>query len=212
MKKLVFLIAILFSVSCSKQESTTYKEMKSDKFLSEFFTDNEIEDFAKIVDFFESEICLNETISKTKCYEKFSQSSVENNIEKEKFDLNINILNQQELYKKLDTSFLKEIWIFYPKDDWVSGGHKFTEGDHYRLNIAGKYFKFLKKNSNKDEFFKGFYNSVSIANDICFSCAFSFIYKIPENEYKPITRRLFFAVYYLTLNEQHKCLNKVEKL
>ncbi|MGJ8743697.1 hypothetical protein [Polaribacter sp.] len=61
MKKLVYLIAVLLFVSCTQEEATTYKEMKSDESMLEFFTDSELQDLAKIVDFFESEICLDKS-------------------------------------------------------------------------------------------------------------------------------------------------------
>ncbi|MEE9407104.1 MAG: hypothetical protein V3V28_03405 [Polaribacter sp.] len=71
MKKLIFLISILIFSSCSKQESSTYKEMKSDKLLSESFTDNELENLAKIVDFFEAQICDEEKHNIEQCYNEF---------------------------------------------------------------------------------------------------------------------------------------------
>ncbi len=41
--------------------------MKSDKLRADFFTDGELKDLAKIVGFFESEICLEINESKEEC-------------------------------------------------------------------------------------------------------------------------------------------------
>lgn len=52
MKKLIYFLSILLFINCDKEESLTYDEMKADILLSESFNDNELQNLAKIVDFF----------------------------------------------------------------------------------------------------------------------------------------------------------------
>ncbi|MCL7764298.1 hypothetical protein MPF19_12800 [Polaribacter sp. Z014] len=212
MKKLVFLLSILLFISCSEKESPTYKEMKSDEMLSNFFTDNELKDLVKIVDFFESEICLDNSLTKPENYQAFTKKSVKNFLDDSRSKLKINYTNQQKLYKNIDTSFFKEIWVIVPKENRVSKGFKFIKEEHYNINVLGKYFQFLKENSSKDEYFKETYKSAYISNSINFAVAASSLYKITPKEYASITRRLFFAIYYLTINENKQHQLKIEKL
>ena len=76
MQKLIYFLSILLFINCDKKENLTYKEMKADKLLSESFTDNELKDLARIVDFFESQICLDKNVSKEECYFNFNQERI----------------------------------------------------------------------------------------------------------------------------------------
>ena len=110
MKKLIFLISILFFISCSKQELSTYDEMKADELMSDYFSDNELKDLAKIVDFFDSEIRLDKSKPKDEAYFEFNKNIIEECINEIKgFNLPLNYKLQEEVYSKIDTSFFREI-------------------------------------------------------------------------------------------------------
>ena len=236
MGKFVFLMSILFLLSCSQKEST-YEEMKADELLSESFNDNELKNLAKIVDFFEREICVDKNLSKKECYKNFTKKSVDNyrDNDKRKFKVSnnnqfklfkkldstflkdksifkISYENQQKLFENLDSTFLKEVWVFYPEVIRIVGNHKFTNSGQYEINMSGKYFKFLKQFSNKDIIFKDFHRNFSASNDINFSSATTYLSNLNSEEYESITRRLFFTIYYLSINEDQQYQLKIEKI
>ncbi|SDS29777.1 hypothetical protein SAMN05216503_2607 [Polaribacter sp. KT25b] len=209
MKKLVYLIAVLFFVSCAVEKSSTYKEMKSDVSMSEFFTDSELQDLAKIVDFFDSEIHLDKSKPKDEAYFEFNKNIIEECINEIKgFKIPLNYKLQEEVYSKIDTAFFKEIWVhktFYKG----SGMEKPILEKAYDLNLFGKYMLFLKSLKNEDVLFRDFYKRFSLSNEISFGVQSAAFYQFEMKEFKGIKRRMFFAVYYLTVNDKmHNYINR----
>jgi hypothetical protein len=197
MKNLVYLIAFLLFVSCTKEQSATYKEMNSDASMSEFFTDNELENLAKIVDFFESQICSDKNLSKEECYSNFDQDIFNKAFKDYKINKNefmiipINYKLQKKLYKKIDTYFLKEIWI-NPVIGY-SLKEKLMKRDWYALNLFGKYSKFIKKTGeeNNDLFFKNIYENFNLTNELSVAQTLIETKKISINDYKDIKKNCF---------------------
>ncbi|GAB7258203.1 hypothetical protein [Polaribacter sp. OB-PA-B3] len=201
MKKLIYLLAISF-ISNSFIKNSTLDEMKADASMSKFFTNNELKDLAKIVDFFESQLCLEKNITKEACYFDFNKKTITNAINGNKtLDLKIDYKLQQELYSKIDSLFLKEIWVHptYFKD--IDLKHKITE-ENYDLNQIGKYMLFLESLKEEDVLFRDFHKIFKMSNEISFSVNAAAFYKLKAEEFKGIKRRLFFAIYYLTVNDK----------
>jgi hypothetical protein len=202
MGKLVYLIAVLLFVSCAKEEATTYNEMKSDTSMSEFFTDSELVDLAKIVDFFEGEIRLDKSKSKDEVYFEFNKNTIKEYFKETKgFKIPLNYELQEELYSKIDTIFFKEIWVhntFYEGYNRETG----IVEKAYNLNLFGKYMLFLKSLNNEDVLFRDFYKIFNLSNDISFGVKASAFVRFKVEEFKGIKRRLFFAIYYLTVNDK----------
>ncbi|WP_343328936.1 hypothetical protein [Polaribacter staleyi] len=209
MKKLVYLIAVLLFVGCAKEEATTYKEMKSDESLSEFFTDSELQDLAKIVDFFESEICLDKSKSKDEAYFEFNKNIIEECLKEIKgFKIPLNYKLQEEVYSKIDTAFFKEIWVHKTFYEGLDSKTAIVD-KAYDLNLFGKYILFLKSLNNEDVLFRDFYKMFSLTNEISFGVQSSVFYHFKMKEFKGIKRRMFFAVYYLTVNDKmHNYINR----
>ena len=202
MKKLGFLLTILLLLACSENKPKTLKEMESDKLLSESFTENELEDLSKIVEFFESQICLDEGKSKDECYFEFNKSTIEDFSQKGiDYKVPINYKLQEELYSEIDTIFFKEIWV-HPK--FFIGKDFKTEiiEEAYNLNLFGKYILFLKSLKNEDVLFRDFYKIFNSVNEISFGVQAYAFNQFELKEFKGIKRRLFFAIYYLTVNDK----------
>jgi len=202
MKKLVYFISILFFISCSKQEVSTYEEMKADKFMSEFFMDNELEELSEIVDFFESEICLDKSKTKVECYFEFNKNTIDGFWENSKgYKIPLDYKLQKKLYSKIDSLFFKEIWIHKTYFKELEMKAKITYRA-YDLNLFGKYMLFLKSLKNEDVLFRDFYRMVSLSNEISFGVQSIEFNQLEVKEFKGIKRRLFFAIYYLTVNDK----------
>lgn len=208
MKKLVCFIFLLIFISCSSKE-TTYEEMKADELLSESFTENELKNLAKIVDFFESEICLDKKITKEFCYFNFNKKIIKE-FEKEivgyKFPINYQL--QKKLYSSIDSIFFKEIWVHKTYLEGADLNNKIID-KAYNLNLYGKYILFLKRLKNDDKLFNDFYKVFYLSNEISFGVQASAFLKFKIKEFKGIKRRLFFAIYYLTVNDKmHNYINR----
>jgi hypothetical protein len=196
MKKIVFLFFVLFLISCSEQEPTTYNEMKSDEFMSDFFTDNELQDLAKIVDLFESDICLDKSKSKEKCYFEFNQKIGKYFYEgKLEFSKLFDYKKQKKLYSTIDSILFNEIWV----KRWSSiRGENFKLSKYYNLKINGKYASFLRKFSQENPFYEGYYNSFNLTGDVHYIHFIEGFKKIKIEDIKDIKVKLLIAIHYLT--------------
>ena len=208
MQKLIYFLSILLFINCDKKENLTYKEMKADKLLSESFTDNELKDLARIVDFFESQICSDKNLPKEECYLNFNQEKINiafKNYEtknNEFITIPINYKLQEKLYKKIDSNFFKEIWIHPVTGDDITGKSK--KRDWYVINLFGEYSKFMKKTGdvNNDIFFKNIYENFNLSNELSSSLNIIETQKLSINDYKDIKKKLYFSIYYLNLKEK----------
>lgn len=206
MKRLFIFMTILFLLSCSQKEST-YEEMKADELLSESFTENELENLAKIVDFFENQICLDKNLSKEECYFNFNQDRIniafkDYETKKNEFTIPINYKLQKKLYKKIDSTFFKEIWINPVFGDGITGKPK--KRDWYVLNLFGEYSKFMKKTGEvtNDIFFINIYENFNLSNELSAAITIIETQKLSINDYKDIKKKLYFSIYYLNLKEK----------
>tara|TARA_R110002096_G_C14626882_1_gene724515 strand:- start:1012 stop:1662 length:651 start_codon:yes stop_codon:yes gene_type:complete len=207
MQKLIYFLSILLFINCDKKENLTYKEMKADKLLSESFTDNELKDLARIVDFFESQICLDKNVSKEECYFNFNQERINTafkdyETKKNEFIVPINYKLQEKLYKKIDSTFFKEIWINPVTGNDITGKPK--KRDWYVLNLFGEYPKFMKKTGevNNDLFFKNIYENFNLSNQLSPTLTIIETQKLSIKDYKDIKKKLYFSIYYLNLKEK----------
>ena len=207
MQKLIYFLSILLFINCDKKENLTYSEMKEDKLLSESFNDNELQNLARIVDFFESQICLDKNVSKEECYFYFNQERIsiafkDYETKKNEFIVPINYKLQEKLYKKIDSTFFKEIWINPVTGNDITGKPK--KRDWYVLNLFGEYPKFMKKTGevNNDFFFKNIYENFNLSNQLSPTLTIIETQKLSIKDYKDIKKKLYFSIYYLNLKEK----------
>ena len=207
MQKLIYFLSILLFINCDKEEKLTYSEMKEDKLLSESFNDNELQNLARIVDFFESQICLDKNVSKEECYFNFNQERINTafkdyETKKNEFIVPINYKLQEKLYKKIDSTFFKEIWINPVTGNDITGKPK--KRDWYILNLFGEYPKFMKKTGevNNDLFFKNIYENFNLSNQLSPTLTIIETQKLSIKDYKDIKKKLYFSIYYLNLKEK----------
>ncbi len=207
MQKLIYFLSILLFINCDKKENLTYSEMKEDKLLSESFNDNELQNLARIVDFFESQICLDKNVSKEECYFNFNQERINTafkdyETKKNEFIVPINYKLQEKLYKKIDSTFFKEIWINPVTGNDITGKPK--KRDWYVLNLFGEYPKFMKKTGevNNDFFFKNIYENFNLSNQLSPTLTIIETQKLSIKDYKDIKKKLYFSIYYLNLKEK----------
>ena len=213
MKISVLYFIIIFLIGCSDKEQSTYLEMKSDKLLSESFTDNELENLAKIVDFFEEQICSEvseEDIQK--CYKKFlkldSIRLVDDNL---LFKLNYN--KQKKLYSNLDSTFINSFWVKAKRNSTIDINiEKTIDFEYLSFKVFSKngisnYTRFLKNLSKKDSLVKLYSERIEVSNDFPPLTGQSvLIYHYNKHNIKDIKIRLIYSFHHLNINEINKYL------
>lgn len=174
--------------------------MKSDQLLSELFTQNELKNLAKIVDFFEEQI-----------YEKTNESHLE-----KRYDLflkkdSIKLYNtrnsysfdynkQKKLYFSLDTTFFNNFFDisqgFYDRNK-IS--YKFFSPKSY-----DKYGVFLKKCSERNLILKDYYIDTVIINDfLSINAAADLSFNYKRFNFKDVKMRMIYSIHFLSLNEYY---------
>ncbi|WP_347175152.1 hypothetical protein [Polaribacter uvawellassae] len=201
MKKFILLVSIVLFISCAKDETSTFKEMKADTLLSESFSTYELNDLAKIVDFFESQICKKYgDLNKCDIQKAYKKFNVADSISYPRYLNFIDFKKQKELYNKITPKLKYKIWA-----------HPFTiEGkkeikDVLWIRGNGDYINFLKRvgNSKKEfEIFKKYAEEIELSNDLSVKNEWDLALNYRFYDSKDIKFRLLIAIHYLSLNEQ----------
>lgn len=208
MKNVIFFLSVILFFSCSKKEASTFTEMKSDELLSESFTDSELENLAKIVDFFESQICSDTNENIENCYNDFLRKDSINLVD-DNFMKTIDYEKQTLLYSELDSVFFNDFFD-------VGIGRTFQENnteikyEYYHLKVVEKYGDFLKKLSKIDKFKNEYYIAVERSNELISPTTPVILTLFYKNwSKKDIKVRLIYSFHYLIFNEEYiKRVNK----
>ena len=216
MNKFVLLFVMILFIGCSKQKLETYKEMKSDKLISEFFTDIEIENLAKIVCFFESQIC--EEVKETniqKAYKKLLKlDSIRLVDDGELFMMDYK--KQKKLYLSLDSVFLKSFFDKGTMDKLIGiNPEKRIKYEYLNLKVYGenglsKYISFLKKFSKENKLLEKYVESAEVSNDFPpLTGQAILIYHYNKHKVNDIKIRLIYSFHHLNINEQNNYYHRL---
>ena len=214
MKKLVFLFTILLLLACSENESKTLKEMKSDKLLSESFTENELVNLAKIVDFFEEQICDEVKENNIqKCYKKFLKQDSIRLVDGGKLFM-MDYFKQKKLFSNLDSVFLKSFYDKGKMDKLIGiNPEKRINYEYLNLKVYGqkglsKYVSFLKKLSKENKLLEKYVESAEISNDFPpINGQSILIYHYNKHRINDIKIRLLYSFHHLNVNERSNYKN-----
>lgn len=191
--------------------------MKSDKLLSESFTNSELKDLARIVDFFEEQMCKDgmRTLTVKDCYSSFLKKDSASVADGQLQNF-IDYKKQEEIYKNIDPTFFKDLW--------ENAEATFFEGNdslrvkYYNLKTnKSKYSIFLNKLSKTNTFIKKYKERAVINNDYYVPSTFGFFsYLYNRNDFSDIKIRIVYAFQFLHLNEssirhQYELKKKINK-
>ncbi|HNP18666.1 MAG TPA: hypothetical protein PKL31_09550 [Fulvivirga sp.] len=207
MKFLIPLILFGFFFGCSKQRPTS---LAADTTIISIFSDTEIDDLSRILDFFESQICEIEgvdNVTSIVCYPSFF-NRMKASMELGEFKTGISFDEQKELYSRIKPSSFNMIWRFSWK---IQSTHNSKDTLKSIIwNYDGKYIDFLKEFSKDNDVVKNYFETYELVGDISPSMiakliAYHDIYNIND-----IRMRLLIAIHYLTLNDDIKRKEKIE--
>lgn len=198
MKNIIYLFLVFLFTGCSNIEFT-YEEMKSDELLSESFTDNELKNLTKIVNFFEEQIYhVTKEYNIENRYNQFMIKDSINFNNHKKRSL-INYERQKIFYTTLDSTFFDSFWDleYFNEDQVINKEHHF-----YALKSYSKYGAFLKKLSKQNIFFHDYYVHTVMANDfITANPKYTLSYNYDKHDFRDIKVRLLFSLHFLMTNE-----------
>jgi hypothetical protein len=188
----------------NSQTSSTEKKLNSYSTITDYFTQKEIKDLAKLLDFFNEQICVSSGIDKKKiieCYdgfiEKFNERVMEGII-----DVKIPFDEQQRMYKQISDSLFHQIWIL---SSWVgrnspdtlkSINYNFIDGRYMKfMNELGKDYEMIKEYCEVSVVHLGGGISPSMVEDIMM------IKERYNYDLNDIRLQLVVAIHYLTQND-----------
>ena len=205
MKHLYLLIFILTLINCSGKKN---KLADSDTFLKSF-NQTEIEDLQLLFNFFNESICSSkEKESIDECYDYFFKK-MEKGADTGNMELTLDFENQKRIYNPFSDSTFNEIWAYgkswnyrdYPKDTFRT----------VSLNLKGQYINFLKEVGKTDKVIKNYYEAIEVAGDISPSLIAGLLMNHDSYNVKDIRVKFIIAIHYLTLNDQYKRKEKINK-
>lgn len=198
-------IAIAYSVIGSLMSclhSDRIDTVVDNKMVQMVFDEREIQDLAKLLDFFESQVCTiyGDSGNLFSCYQNFfvrmDSAGTTGNI-----DPLIDFDAQQELYMVISDSTFSTIWAF--NKTWKLS----TPSDTMRsitLNVKGKYIDFLKELAADENLVKMYLASFEDAGDISPHMIAHLLKRYNDYDIHDVRIRLLIAVHYLTLNDGFK--------
>jgi uncharacterized protein YozE (UPF0346 family) len=170
--------------------------------ISEVFNESEIYDLKKIETFFINKICIKNKKNHVKCFNKYFE-----NIGKAKttgnFDLMIPFSEQKNLYSNIKKSTFDEIWIFEEYKNEINQ----KENKKLRININGKYFKFLENLSYEYSEIKDYCEFIESNGDYSVALISESFGQLSENDIMKLKDKrmeLVSIIFFLTLNDQLK--------
>jgi len=193
---LVFLILSIF-IGCTESKES----IRENKTFKEVFNKSELDDMQLIFDFFNAQICENESINQSNdisCYNKFFNRMYKS-IETNDLDVGIPFDNQLQLYKHISDSTFNEIWVL----SWVVEMRSLDTLVYLDLNPYGKYKDFLDKLG--DEYIElNRYHSGLITSGGISPGMFGFILQgFDSLNINDVRVRFVVAIHYLTTNDNY---------
>ncbi len=205
MKHIYLLIFIFTLISCSGKKN---KLADSQTFLNTF-NSNEIEDLQLLFNFFIENICSSkEKENLDACYDNFFKN-MEKGFDTGNMELTWDFENQKRIYHQFSDSTFNEIWSYgkswnnrnYPKDTFRT----------VNINLNGKYFDFLKRVGKKDTIIRTYYETLEASGDLPPSLVAGLIKNYNSYNVEDVRVKFIIAIHYLTLNDQYKRKEKVNK-
>ena len=210
MTKFIFVFLLIFS-SCTTYD--TEKKLNSNLTVTDCFTQEEIKDLAKLLDFFNEQIGVSKGMDKKEiieCYDSFVERMYET-METGNFDIRISFDKQKEIYNQISDSLFNQIWRFGERHIWErdspSGTFKYSDTLRYiDCRMDGKYAKFLKEFGKENEMAEAYSESLETSGGISPTLIFGILRIKKHHQYdlNDIRLQLVLAIHYLTLNDQYE--------
>lgn len=191
---LIFLLLILFSISCANNEDT--HELRRN------FSKKQISELKIINNFFIQSVCGNINNKDFKsCFENKIPYIIEYGLDS--IALKIDFNNQKEMYKSISDSTFNEIWGYVKL--WKGKDRK-TTYKKVGISMQGRYMNYLKDVGRKNIFISEYYEDTFASGGLPFTSKFFYnIYKNPkELDLNDQNIQLIIAVHLLTEMEYIK--------
>jgi len=212
MKSLKFIILFVIGILCFSCQSEV--NLKSDKYISEIFTTEEIKEIERMVNYVDD--CVIEKTGETEinaAYHQYLDSmklALKGN--GELIVLCDDVLKFQFI-ESLDSIVFSEFWRFKSPNTIRYQDSIYKDFDGYRvlnLQCFGRYVKYLEKVAPNDEFFHNFVEVLPYAGGIPASLMIGFPEMHEKFDFTIPKNRLFVVVFLLRIGESTD--KKMERL
>ena len=201
--RIISTILLLVLTGCGGNRHTDVTEEKLNSYstVTDYFTREEIKDLAKLLDFFNEQICITRGIDKKKiieCYDSFIERIFEMANEGI-IDFKIPFEEQQEIYNQISDSLFHQIWGF--DIGWKRNSRDTLK--HLTYNRNGKYMKFLNKLGKEYDMIKICCEDFRLAGGVSPTWVGEIIMIKEKYNYdlNDMRLQLFVAINYLTWND-----------
>jgi len=206
MKKIFFLVLILFLMGCSVDSSSdTERKLASNKTIAAIFDKAEIKDLATIVDFFFEQICMIQGCEHNNveaCYQSFINRLKETEIIGN-FEVKIPFHEQLRMYHQISEHTFNRIWAIVPCRNY---NYTFAlKSVHPKLN--DKYFLFLKAFGKENPGVEAYIDPFERVG-VFMPFFINYLHDYEHFDINDIRMRLVVAVHFLTINDE---MNRIEK-
>jgi len=198
-KTILFILVIIlsqFNFSCKSQYSVNE--------LNKSFSNEEIADLNKIVDFFKNEMCLYTNSDFKNCYKRIPHEYLE--ATGNPFWININFEKQRKLYNQISKSTFNKIWMFCKTRNYTNG----LESKSICAISNGEYYNYLKNIGNKNPRIAKYAEQINASGDFL-SMNFHYWNILKLKKYFDLNDpniQLILAIHYLSLNDQEKRMDE----
>jgi|GEM_PF-2106899 len=168
--------------------------------LNRHFTVEQIGDLNRIIDFFKSEICLNQDDDFKTCYQRIPLNFRETS--NNSFWTLINFKKQENLYEQISESTFKEIWRFCESTYFPSQ----TKAQDICAVMNGKYQKYLSELARLNPRIAEYLMRIQASGDFgSFDIRYEQVLKDKKHfDLDDRNIQLILAIHYLSSNDQFK--------
>ena len=198
MKKICYIVTLLFLIGCL---NSCQKRLESSSTLTEIFNESEIQDFSKILEFFDNEVCESEKVDSNNIYDcyKIFFKRMSQAVETGNIEIKIDFDSQKKLYNKISDSTFNQIWWF--GKSWSE--KKVDTLKYIDIRYDGKYVVFLNKLGRDYQVIEDYHKRFEAFGAITPSMINEIFVNYDQYDIKDERVRLMIAVHYLTIYDQY---------
>lgn len=198
---------LLFMIGVTLFSCQPKIDLKSDKHLTEIFTDNELKEIEKMISYVDDRV-VEQTGNKD-INEAYHQllDKMDRSINAVGFFVPFEEEEKYQFFESLDSTLFNDIWYIgnhlrYTKyKDSIY--HNLDNYKYLGLRISGKYVDYLEKIGEDDKNICFFKEDIKLAGGISPAVVARFLYNRKDFDFNIPKHRLWAAVFILSMEEPH---------
>lgn len=205
MRKIAFILLCIIGFTLLSCQSKL--DLKSDKQLTEIFTDSELKDIEKMISYVD-DMVVEETGNRD-INEAYHQllDKMDESMKTVGLFVPFEEEEKYQFFESLDSTFFNEIWYMGNRLRYAkykdSTYHDLDNYKYLGLRISGKYVDYLEKIGEEDKNICYFKEDIKLAGGISPAAVARFLYKRKDFDFTIPKHRLWVTVFILSIEEPH---------